>query len=361
MSDVIPNSSEPKGRIDNFRIQSCHFMLTWPQCNKSKESVLTKAKDKWDKELKSMLVCEELHKDGTPHIHCSLNFYKKKSFRGCKCFNFLTDQQGNYQKTKSYFGCIYYVLKHGNYINYNLSDYEIEKAIEWGKRNTQLRDIIKKIVEEDKDYFYIRNEYKEFTFHNDKKLKTFINEEKVWKSQINRPKHNVIFSCIPHINNEKNNSDALKISNWLNNNINKSRQLKQKQLYLYGEKDIGKSTLVRFIRDYGFLPYMLPKEDYFDLYHDNMYDFIWAEEFVHSQIPLQTMNMLLEGDHMPLKVKGKQNIKYNNLPMIICSNILPKNCYPKCPQTARDAFFCRLEPIYLECHMNIIINKISDN
>jgi len=358
MSHVpICNNASDRRVIDNFRLDSSHFMLTWPQCNKSKEFVLAKAKEKWGTELKSMLVCEELHKDGTPHVHASLNFYKKKCFRGYKCFDFLTEQHGNYQKTKSYYGCIYYVTKHGNYINYNITDYDIEKAIEWGKRHTQTRDIIKKIEENNYSYFQIRAEYREFTFHNDRKLKTYINEEKVWKNQINRPKHNVIFQCFSVDNDVIN---AKKVEDWLNNNIHKPRQLKQKQLYIYGEKDVGKSTLVRFIRDYGFLPYMLPREEYFDLYDDNMYDFIWCEEFVCSQMPLQTMNMLAEGDQMPLRIKGKQSTKCNNLPMIICSNIMIEDCYVRCPHTAREAFITRFELVTLTSYMNIIINKVDD-
>ena len=354
---VVSNNNNASNRrvIDTYRIQSSNYMLTWPQCNVTKEVVLERAKLKWNKELKSMLICRELHKDGTPHLHASLNFYKKKCFRGSNCFDFLTLQHGNYQKTRSYYGCLYYVLKHGDYINYNITDYDIEKAIEWGKKHTQTKDIIDKIVTNHYNYYQVRAEYMQFTFFNDKKLKTFINEQQIYEKQVLRPKYEVTFRCRSH---EYDNNNDIKVENWLNENINKDRKLKQPQLYIHGETNCGKSTIVRFLRTYGFTPYMLPREEYFDLYDDNMYDFIWGDEFVSSQLPLQIINLLAEGDEMVLRTKGGQKIKTKNMPMIICSNIPLEECYKRCPEVARNAFIERFIEIKLEEYMNVDIFKV---
>lgn len=60
-------------------------------------------------------MCQELHKDGTPHLHAFAKYGSKKNFKDPKCFD-LNGHHGNYQTAKSYYAVCKYVRKSGDYI-----------------------------------------------------------------------------------------------------------------------------------------------------------------------------------------------------------------------------------------------------
>lgn len=63
----------------NFRIDSKHFGLTYPQCNAAPESLMEKLLMYTG--VKYVLVSRETHKDGNYHLHAYLYFEKRKSVK----------------------------------------------------------------------------------------------------------------------------------------------------------------------------------------------------------------------------------------------------------------------------------------
>ena len=64
-----------------FRMYGKNFILTFPQCSISKELAVERLEQKWKDEMKGYVVCEEQHKDGTPHLHVYLSFHERKQFK----------------------------------------------------------------------------------------------------------------------------------------------------------------------------------------------------------------------------------------------------------------------------------------
>lgn len=69
-----------------FRINARTFFLTYPQCDASKEDLnahhVEKFKPLW------IITAEETHEDGTPHLHCVLQFDNRKDIRDCNYFDY---------------------------------------------------------------------------------------------------------------------------------------------------------------------------------------------------------------------------------------------------------------------------------
>lgn len=95
-----------------FRIQAKNFSITCPQCPLSKEDLL-----KHFKTLSPVyvIVCEEKHEDGSPHLHAFIQFGRRKNVKDCKYFDF-GGYHFNVQATKNVQDWIDYVKKEGQWI-----------------------------------------------------------------------------------------------------------------------------------------------------------------------------------------------------------------------------------------------------
>lgn len=116
------------------------------------------------------------------------------------------------------------------------------------------------------------------------------------------------------------------IVEWLNLNIKIKRTFKQKQLYIYGPPNMGKTSLVHFLEKYLMIYRIPPDEDFYDDYEDGVYDLMVLDEFRGNK-RVQWLNILLEGSFLPLRKKGSQYLKKDNLPIIILSNFSLEDSY----------------------------------
>lgn len=67
-------------------------------------------------------------------------------------------------------------------------------------------------------------------------------------------------------------------------------------------------------------------ENFYDFYDDDSYDLIVVDEF-KGQKTIQDINRWLDGQNMTIRMKGRQSLKYKNLPIIIVSNFPPHIVY----------------------------------
>ena len=92
--------------------------------------------------------------------------------------------------------------------------------------------------------------------------------------------------------------------------------------------------------------YDMPKdEDFYDGYEDGCYDLVVMDEF-KSHKKIQFLNAWCDGQPLPLRQKGCQSVKNDNLPLIVCSNFSIENCYHE--GIGRDALVDRFNVVRME-------------
>lgn len=121
------NHSISSGNADSksFRIRSCRFFLTYPNIDSSLSNIKEDALSsfcsifKKHKDDFSYLICQEVHKSGSNHLHCYLEF---KSPQGIYSHDALSIRLSN----KIYCGNYESVRKKDKAIQYCLKDCDLE-------------------------------------------------------------------------------------------------------------------------------------------------------------------------------------------------------------------------------------------
>jgi hypothetical protein len=106
----------------NFRINARNFSLTYPQCRALRETAL-----EYLKKLapKGILIAQESHMDGAPHLHVLIQFSNKKNIKNNKYFDFL-NYHPNIQATKNVKAWMEYITK------------DDKNTLSWGSLVTKL-------------------------------------------------------------------------------------------------------------------------------------------------------------------------------------------------------------------------------
>lgn len=108
------------------------WFLTYPQNDTPKESLMDLLKPLGSE----ILVCEEKHEDGSPHLHAFIKLNTPITHKKAPDVFNLLDKTGDYQPARSWRACEAYVKKDGCYITHNC---DVENAqIKKRKRNEEL-------------------------------------------------------------------------------------------------------------------------------------------------------------------------------------------------------------------------------
>ena len=137
---------------------------------------------------------------------------------------------------------------------------------------------------------------------------------------------------------------------WLLSNLFQERHHRQLQLYMWGGKHVGKTSIMSELQKY-FMACKMPYDNgYFDLYNDDLHEFIYLDEY-RGQISVHEMNNWLDGSRHSYARKGSQAVKRKNIPMIVLSNIDLNSQYPKIcadEKEVRDAFISRFVSVEVD-------------
>lgn len=100
-----------------FRIQSKKFFLTFPKSTDTNSLgiILDRIIHK-EKHLNYVIIGKETHQDGTIHFHVFLQYLRKKDVSNSSYFNYITNEQGHYERASSIQDSIHYIKKDGNYL-----------------------------------------------------------------------------------------------------------------------------------------------------------------------------------------------------------------------------------------------------
>jgi len=331
----VPASKEKeKGKPSRFRLQGKQMLLTFPQNATKKEVAVKRMKQKWPHQMKSYIVCEEPHKDGTPHLHIFIVFKEKQSISGEHTLDFIGGKHGNYKCVDSIRKSILYCKKGDNYVS---EGFDIEAII---KKKLPKSTEVAQMIMEGKSISDINKHDPAYVMLNKRKLE----EYESWVSIENHKKSKLAW--VPPIVEGLTDSNK-QIAQWISSNVRQTRKFKAPQLFITGPKNLGKTSLIEWLERYLSVYHIPQTEDFYDLYTDD-YDLVVFDEF-KGQKTIQWMNLFLQGGRMNIRKKGSQYLKQKNLPVIILSNYPLGDCYPKARDDGRlDTLLVRLDIVEID-------------
>lgn len=343
--EVPPVPAVPKAGTapKKFRMSVKNFFLTFPQCQTTKEVAQDRLIQKFPEG--KFLVCHEKHMSGDDHLHVLVQLDSVLNVKDCKFWDFVGGQHGKYEPARHIRKAVEYITKKGDYVSHGI---DVEAIL---KKEAPKSGKIAQMIADGKSVYEIDGEDKGFFMMNKRKIEEYATWVKVKKAKEEKQKW-VEFT---EEQMEGMNSSSRQIALWLNKNLFKERPFKQAQLYIYGPKNMGKTTLTEWLMNFANV-YSMPKsETFYDLYEDSLYDLIILDEF-RAQKTIQELNSWLDGSKMPLRKKGAQSVKEKNLPIIILSNYSLEGAYRKKAEEDPekvDTLRCRLEIVELESQLNL--------
>lgn len=324
--------SDNKKKAGSFRMYGMNFILTYPQCDTKKEVAVERLEQKWKDDLQGYVVCEEAHKDGTPHLHVFLKFKKRINVRSQDHFDFIAGQHGSYEVCRSAKKSVEYVTKGGNFVAKGV---DVEKV-----KKEKMSDKIAGMLDKGKSLAEVKEEERGFFMINKRKIEEYAS----WIECENQKKSKLEWVA-PSLDGLTDSNKQ--IAEWICKNIRQTRVFKAPQLFITGKPNLGKTSLIEWLKKFLSV-YPIPiLEDFYDQYSDD-YDLVVLDEF-KGQKTIQWLNEFLQGSTMNIRKKGSQSLKKKNLPVIILSNYTLEECYPKANADGRlDSLRARLEIVEVD-------------
>lgn len=324
------------------------FLLTYPQNVTKKEEALQRILQfTWPHTLEWVIVSEEEHKSGDPHLHVAVHFQNSIYTRNANYFDFICQKHGDYKVSRSLKGTVNYVVKDGNYVSHGI---DITKF-----QSKNIGNKIAQIIEKGESLMSIKNENPGYFLLHKRKIEDY---QSWFVKKTYRPP-------LPWnlINLEALIGPDLKIAKWLNKNLFLERQYGTKDLFVHGPTMLGKTTLINSLRK-RCRTYTIPSEDFYCNYDDEDYDLAIYDEF-KGQKPIQWFNEWCQAGEMHLKKKGVTGyLKKKHIPTMIVSNFALHECYSKAySENARclDPLIRRLKIVELRVPIKIVFDLISDS
>lgn len=270
------------------RLKAKGWFCTWPKCTLTKEVALKILDAKLA--IQEYVICEEKHKDGSPHLHAFIKLKTRVYFKSDR-FD-LEEWHGNYQVAKSWQAVIGYVKKDANYI----SNIDIKSALNHKSKLTK-EDLLKDVD-------------------------TVLDEGIISPMQVASWYKN---SCIYKMLQKKRLPEVM--------------PEKKRHLWIYGPSNTGKTTLLRKqMKEKG-------EENFFEMptnndwvgYIDQYY--LYMDEF-KGQLTVQQLNRICDGG-AKMNVKGATVQLRYDLQVIILSNYSIAECYSKVEPHVLDSLYNR--------------------
>lgn len=336
-------------QTSRFRLSSKALFLTYPKCPWTHQRLLEHFKLVFAKhQIVFIVVAQELHKDQTTHLHAFICLQCPFETRNPRAFDLHSEVQiegfegrshvsfhpNIHSRIKSQYRVMRYVTKDGNFSSHGV---DVEEFLSRAKtKRSTTPALVAQAILEGSTLRDINARDPEFVMMNLKTLQTYQTQTEIWALQRKRMSlATAPVRTVPSIGYDDPWNRA--ISTWLNESVRQKRPRKSQQLWISSSSSAGKSTtILRLIRAYELNVYVWPvDEDYFDEWEDGAYDLIWLDEY-KSQKTIQMINRI--GDGMPTSLKRKFKTpftKYQNCPLIICSNGTPHDSYPNSLETTQ--------------------------
>lgn len=334
--------AKPASQNKRFRMRSKKFSLTFPQCAATKEECRMRIEERWPD--CHYVLARETHEDGQPHLHIFLKFEAVQSVSDPSYFDFIAGQHGDYEVTKNVRKWVKYITKEDK--EYSAKGIDVKALLQHQK---PLSKEVADMLDTGKTIEDVRQANNHYFLVNKRKIEDYGGYMSIILERAKKE---------PWVEPDwiKLTGSNRKIGMWLADNIRRSRPLKQQQLFIYGEKNLGKTTLIEYLEKFLSVYHIPTTEDFYDAF-DNDYDLCVIDEF-RGQKPITWMNQFLDGQKMTLRKKGSQYLKKKNIPVIILSNYDLKNCYPGIlkaeAEAAEKGYAIENKIDTLECRLKIV-------
>lgn len=318
---MLPFSEYTSENSKKFRVNASSLFLTYARCDVKKEILLESLGAFFAKWIpKFILVSHEFHKDEGDHLHAVVVLTKELNFHRQDYLNsVLPGFHPHIQKCRNKSNCVNYTMKDGDFCHsgtFNPSDWS--KAAK-DKKSTVSTLITESILQDDSNLDQIIETYPGFALLHMKRITDMIAYREVKKIRrdlvpwVELPIHSF------------HNKYDIWIINWLNSAIKKTRPFRSKQLWVFGESSLGKSSMIDGLRKSLHCFFPSPDENFWDGISTTT-DMIILDEFRGSK-SVQVLNQLCEGRQMTLPIKGTSFNKDMNIPVMVLSNYPPHGCY----------------------------------
>lgn len=323
-----------KNMSNGYRFQGTTFYFTYPQCDISQDVALQNLREVHPL---AWAVCgRERHEDGGQHLHMCGKFESKVHTRDPHHFDLVTGQHGNYQAMKKQKECVKYCTKDGDFVEFNCSVEDL-LAGKSPKRTIVAQMIIdgaskQDIIDYDCGYYMEKK----------KQIEEFRMEIEV--AAVVAPD----FFDPPVVPDGYQYEAWRQVEEWLTLNLLKHRPFKQKQLWLHGPRNSGKSSLIEELENRIRVYHLAYDGHWFDDFDVDCYDLIVADEY-GGQYPITLLNRLTDGSTCPLPRRGRSPMmKKKNLPVLICSNLSIDECYHKVSAVQKEGLKIRFDEVWVE-------------
>ncbi len=336
-----------------WRWSVSRFFLTWPQVDQEDDMAASLALARamsWfaghGMGVKWMVVCREKHQDGELHYHMGVQTNKIVRSSDPKLFDGLFKKHGNYKKMKGTTKqCLIYLCKDGDYAVHGI---DVKAALR--KERAQGADACVELIKGGASLSEIWKKMPSYILRNKRKVQECIALDKSLKRQ--KITHEWTGLQLEHLVSEEHSEAERSIAKWLDENLFQKRDFKKKQLYIWGDTNLGKTTLANTLQMFCRM-YSIPREeDFYDFYDDDRYDLAILDEFKASKT-IQWMNEWLQGAPMVLRAKGFQIEKADNLPTIILSNFSLEEIYTHVNDAKLDTLRGRLTEVHVESFIKL--------
>jgi len=331
-SSTLPSSSTSSSSSSSsspnvvFRLQGRNLFLTYPQCSVLPKDAEAALKPKL-KHYEWSVWGSELHSDGSPHLHAFVRLAKPCDFRTSNCLDLVTPggvvSHGNYQVARDAGSVLDYCVKGGQVESFNVDLADARAMFTSAGRKRTATELIIQELSEGKPMTKIAMDHPEhmtFIMLHNERLKAFYVQSVLEQEDPNR------LTFVKAQTTFLEDTWTLEICQWLNQNLLQPRVRSQKQLFVWGPTCHGKTTLKEILAE-CLRMYTVPNEEFYDLYEDNRFDLACFDEYNHNK-SITWMNQFVDGSTCPLRQKGHQTVKKQNLPVIVFSNKSLRENYP---------------------------------
>ena len=331
--------------MPGFNLNSVKYFLTYPQCQTTKEEFIANLEQYFPDQVKQAAVARELHQDGNPHLHAIVIWNAKKHLRNAatldvltKCHDHPDGKHGKYESCRSLHLSAVYLLKSDPAPLQLRMDL---RAIA-NKKSSKTALIAEGILNGD-TISDVVDANPGFAMMNMNKIINFV------QYASRKRKHDELAAWTDLVSTTPDVPNAYEIVQWVNENCQPGivRPFKASQLWLYGDPAMGKTSLALILEKRLIIYRPKYDEDFYCGFDDEYDNLVVFDEF-SGQKKVTFLNEFVQGSPMNLRVKGGTVQKKTNLPVIVLSNLHPRECYPNVPQVKMNALLSRFEVLKLE-------------
>lgn len=333
-----PQSSHKKSNKTtrwNFK----NFFLTYPRCPVSKEEALNQLQRLSDPVSRSeanpiifAMVAQELHQDGTPHLHVILSFSRAKNIKDPRFFdlNQTSDLNNNNSTTLKFHANIQGVKKMKSSISYlrkqdksplifgaapghdqNTGESSSTNDSKGRKKGPSITNEISIAVQAGEKFQALLDKYPGFVMMNKTKIDELAAYVKYSKATANvLPWKPILY--------RGDQEETRTLVTWANANLFQQRPFKQAQLYVSGPPNSRKTSFAQFLSTRA-RTYYCAHDKYLDNFDESLYDLVVFDEFNSKDRDKSVMLSFLDGQVCRLLCRFRNVAKTINLPVILLS------------------------------------------